>query len=75
MTYFMILAYPKNCLRSRLGKHGILDSGTKITFYHDWVDLLIRFFTMEDDFVIATTSKASSEMGQLQMEFEMCVTS
>ena len=38
-------------LASRLGEHGILDSGTKITFYRDRNDLLIRFFTMEDDFV------------------------
>ena len=35
-------------LVSRLGEHGILDSGTKITFYHDRDDLLIRFLTMED---------------------------
>ena len=38
-------------LASRLGDHGILDSGTKITFYRDRDDLLIRFFTMQDDFV------------------------
>ena len=38
-------------LASRLNEHGILDSGTKITFYWDRDDLLIRFFTMEDDFV------------------------
>ena len=31
-------------LASRLGKHGILDSGTKITFYRDRDDLLICFF-------------------------------
>ena len=36
-------------LASRIGEYGILDSGTKITFYSD--DLLIHFFTMEDDFV------------------------
>ena len=30
-------------LASRLGEHGILDSETKITFYHDRDDLLIRF--------------------------------
>ena len=34
-------------LASRLCEHGILDSGTKIAFYRN---LLIRFFTMEDDF-------------------------
>ena len=35
-------------LSSRLGEHGILDSGIKVTFYHDRDDLLIRFLTMED---------------------------
>ena len=38
-------------LASRLGEHGILDLGTKITFCHDRDDLLIRFFSMEDGFV------------------------
>ena len=38
-------------LASCLDEYGILDSGTKITFYLDKDDLLIRFFTMEDDFV------------------------
>ena len=38
-------------LASRLGEHDILDSGTKITFYRDRDDLLICFFTIEDDFV------------------------
>ena len=38
-------------LASRLDEHGILDFGTKITFYHDSDDLLIRFLTMEGDFV------------------------
>ena len=38
-------------LASRLGEQGILDSGTKITFYRDRDDLLIRFFSMKDDFV------------------------
>ena len=38
-------------LASRLDEHGVLDSGTKITFYHNRDDLLLRFFTMEDDFV------------------------
>ena len=31
--------------------YGILDLGTKITFYRNRDDLLIRFFTMEDEFV------------------------
>ena len=50
----MILAYPRNRLEisiSRLGERDILDTGSKITFYRDRDDLLIRFFTMEDDFV------------------------
>ena len=38
-------------LASRLGEHGTLNSGTKITFYQDRDDLLIRFFTKEDDFI------------------------
>ena len=38
-------------LASRFGERGILDSGTKIIFYRDRDNLLIRFFTMEDDFV------------------------
>ena len=38
-------------LASRLGEHDILDSNTKITFRHDRDNLLIRFFSMEDDFV------------------------
>ena len=42
-------------LASRLGEYGILDSGTKITFYLDRDDLLIRFFTMEDDFVFCNS--------------------
>ena len=33
-------------LASRLGEHGVLDSGTKITFYRNRDDLLLRFFTM-----------------------------
>ena len=50
----MISASPRNrleILTSGFGEHGILDSGTKITFCHDRNDLLIRFFIMEDDFV------------------------
>ena len=35
-------------LASRLGEHCIVDSGTKITFYHDRDDLLICFLTRED---------------------------
>ena len=38
-------------LASLLGEHGILDSETKITFFRNKDDLLLRFFTMEDDFV------------------------
>ena len=38
-------------LASRLIEHGVLDSGTKITFYHKRDDFLLRYFTMEDDFV------------------------
>ena len=38
-------------LASRLGEHDMLNSRTKITLHRDRDDLLIRFFTMEDDFV------------------------
>ena len=45
-------------MASCLGEDGILDSETKITFYCDRSDLLIRFFTMKDDFVFC--QKASN---------------
>ena len=38
-------------LASRLDEHGILNSETKITFFRNRDDLLLRFFAMEDDFV------------------------
>ena len=51
-------------LASRLGKHGILDSGTKLTFYRDRDDSLIRFFTLKDDFVYCNNIQGLlSEMG------------
>ena len=51
-------------LASRLGEHSILDSGTKITFYRDRDDLLIRFLTMEDNFVYCNKIQGLlSEMG------------
>ena len=37
----------------RLGEHGVLDSGTKIKLYCNKDDLLLRFFTMENDFVFS----------------------
>ena len=49
---------------SRLGQHGILDSGTKIIFYCDRDALLVRFFTMEDGFVYCNNIQGLfSEMG------------
>ena len=54
-------------LASRLGEHGILDPRTKISFYHDEDDLLIRFFTMEDEFVYCNNVQGLlSEMGLLE---------
>ena len=51
-------------LATCLGEHGIPDSGTKITFYHDRDDLLICFFTMEDGFVYCNNIQGLlSEMG------------
>ena len=51
-------------MASRLGEHGILDSGTKLTFYHDRDDLLIRFLIMED-------SKASFQKWVVQSTSQM----
>ena len=48
-------------LASRLGEHGILNSGTKITFYGDRDDLLIRFSPWKMTLFITTTSKVSFE--------------
>ena len=51
-------------MESHLGEHGILDSGTKISFYCDRDDLLIRFFTMKDDFIYCNNIQSLlSEMG------------
>ena len=51
-------------LASHLVEHGVLDSGTKITFYRYRDDLLLRFFTMEDDFVFCNNiSGLLAEMG------------
>ena len=51
VRYLNLSKESSELLASRLGEHGVLDSGTKITFYRNWNDLLLRFFTMEDDFV------------------------
>ena len=51
-------------LASCLGEQGILNFRTKITFYRDRDDKLIRFFTMEDDFVYCNNIQGLlSEMG------------
>ena len=51
-------------LASVLSEHGILDSGTKIAFYRNRDDLLISFFTKEDDFVYCNNTQGLlSEMG------------
>ena len=51
-------------LASRLGEHGIVNSGIKITFYSGRDDLLICFFTMKDDFVYCNNIQGLiSEMG------------
>ena len=44
-------------MASLLGEHGTLNSETKITFYRDRNNLLIRFFTMEDDFVYCNNTQ------------------
>ena len=54
-------------MASRLGEHGILDPRTKITFYPDRDNLLIRFFTMEDELVYCNNVQGLlSEMGLLE---------
>ena len=51
-------------LASLFGEHGVLDSRTKITLYSNRDDLLLRFFTMEDDFVFCNnTLGLFAEMG------------
>ena len=51
-------------MASGLGENGILDAGTKIAFYRDRDDFLIRFFTMEDGFVYCNNIQGLlSEMG------------
>ena len=51
-------------LASRLTEYRILNSETKITFYRERDDLLIRFFTMEDDLVYCNNIQGLfSEMG------------
>ena len=64
MTSCVISIFPEN--RSKFwhlvssGEHGILDSGTKITFYRNRDDLLILFFTMEAEFVHCNSILKSS---------------
>ena len=45
-------------LASRLGEHGVLDSGTKITFYRNRDDLLLRFLLWKMTLYFVTTSQA-----------------
>ena len=45
-------------MASRLSEHGILDSKTKITFYCHKDEALSDYFTKEDNFGFAKTSKA-----------------
>ena len=47
---------PSEILAYRLDEHGILDSGTKITFHRDRDNLLIRFSLWKMTLCIATTS-------------------
>ena len=51
MRNFNLSKESSEILTSRLGEHGVLDLGTKITFYCNRYDMLIRFFTMENEFV------------------------
>ena len=54
-----LLKESSEILAIRLGEHSILVSVTKITFYRDRDDLLIRFSQWKMTLFVATTSKAS----------------
>ena len=58
-------------LASRLDEHGILGSETKITFYRNRDDMLIRFFTMEDNFVYCNDTKAFFQKWVFQSTIQM----
>ena len=58
-------------LASRLGEHGILDSGTKITVYRDRGGLWINSSLWKMTFFIATTSKASFQKWVFQSTTQM----
>ena len=58
-------------LASRLGEHGILDLGTKITFYRDRDNSLIRFLLWKITLFIATTSKAYFQKWVFQSTTQM----
>ena len=54
-------------LASHLHEYGILSLETKTTFYHDRDDMLICFFTMEDNFVYCNNIQdLLSKMGLIQ---------
>ena len=66
MRDFNLSKESSELLASRLGEHGVLDSGTKITFYRNRNDLLLRFFTMDPKMTLyfVTISQAFfAEMG------------
>ena len=64
LVHDLSLPRTSEILASRLGEHGILNSEIKITFYCDRDDLLIHFFTMEDDFVYCNNIQSLlSEIG------------
>ena len=77
-------------LASRLRDHNILESATKITFYRDREEMLVKFFSQEHNFVYCNNIEGLiSSMGLLEYKpeewrlfidsskkkFEMCTTS
>ena len=58
-------------LASRLGEHGILDSGSKITFYRVIDSLLIRFLLWKMTLFIETRSRTSFQKWVFQSTTQM----
>ena len=56
-------------LASRLGEPGILDSETKITFFRNRDDLLLRFLLWKMTLYIVITSQAFLQNGSSRLQF------
>ena len=58
-------------LASCLGEHGVLDSGTKITFYRNWDEFLLRFLLWKMNLYFVTTSQAFLQKRVFQNEIQI----